>query len=268
MKNPSVSIITPSYEQGEYLEDNLQSVRDQSAQDIEHIVVDGGSTDETVELLQKYSQQYNLEWISESDRGQSDAINKGIQRASGEWICWINSDDYLLNNAIDSFMRVESRQESSDVIYGDFIFVDKDGNKTGKKYNTQPSPFVHKHYYQFTGNHCTFFRKGVLDELGGVNEMLDYTMDTELFWRILVGNYRLTHVPVFFGARRLHEQAKTTGDLSEKQQDEIEYLKQQYSYSLFESCIPDKALTYMAFGLQALLHLQEGRPEALPHMVK
>jgi hypothetical protein len=83
-----------------------------------------------------------------------------------------------------------------------------------------------------------------------------------------VGNYRLTHVPVFFGARRLHEQAKTTGDLSEKHQQEIEHLNKEYSYSIFESYMPDRVLTYIAFGFQAVFHLLDSRPEALINMLK
>ncbi|WP_170095663.1 glycosyltransferase family 2 protein [Haloarcula argentinensis] len=266
MSDGDITVVTPSYEQADYLGDNLQSVMNQSGMPVEHIVIDGGSTDETVEILESYEDQYNLKWISEPDNGQSEAINKGIEMATGEWIYWVNSDDYLLDGAISRFAEHITAHPSSDVIYGDFFFVDADGNEVGRKYNTNPSEFVHKHYYQFTGNHCTLIRQSVFEEVGMLNEDLDYTMDTEFFWRILRADLELVRINEFFGARRLHEGAKTTGEPSGERQAEIKGLRNSYPASPIETILPQKLLTAIAFSLQALYHVSNGRPNAVRHM--
>jgi len=266
MSAPLVTVVTPSYNQAEFLEDTLVSVLEQSGPPVEHVVVDGGSTDGSVDLLEAYEDRYDLRWVSESDEGQSDAVNKGIEMATGEWLCWINSDDYLLPGAIESFADARAAHPESDFIYGDFVFVDADGNEIGKKYNTKPSKFVHKYWYQFTGNHSSFFKREVMDALGGVDEDYDYAMDTDLFWRLLETDFTLTHVPVFFGARRLHEAAKTTGEPPAERRQEIARLEADYPTSAIESVVPKPILSGAAMGLQSLYHLTDGRPEALAHL--
>jgi glycosyltransferase involved in cell wall biosynthesis len=266
MSRFSVSVVTPSFEQAEFLEDNLQSVLNQSGADVEHIVVDGGSTDGTVELLEAYEDRYDLQWVSEPDDGQSDAINKGIEMATGDWICWVNSDDYLLPGAMETLAGALEDRPSAGVVYGDYLFVDAEGNEIGRKYSTPPSRFVHKHYYQFTGNHSMFIRRDTLESLGGVDEDLAYVMDTELLWRLLIADLELVQVQSFIGARRLHEAAKTTGTPPAERLAEIRELESRYGLSLIERVVPDKALAAMGLCLQATYHLLDGRPEALRYI--
>ncbi|WP_254279253.1 glycosyltransferase family 2 protein [Haloarcula marina] len=267
MSGPLVSVVTPSYEQAEFLEDNLRSVMEQTGPSVEHVVVDGGSTDGSVDILESYEDEYDLRWVSEPDDGQSDALNKGIEMATGRWLCWVNSDDYLLPGALEAFAEARRQNADCDVIYGDFVFVDAEGREIGRKYNTCPSRFVHKHYYQFTGNHSTFFRRGVLESVGGIDESLHYTMDTELFWRLLEADLEMTHVPGFLGARRLHEAAKTTGEPPAERLAEIRALKSGYDYTALERALPDKLLTAVAVALQGTYHTLDGRPEAIRHML-
>ena len=99
---PLVSIVTPSYNQGKFIEDTILSVKNQNYSNIEHIVVDAGSTDNTVEILKKYEDSYNMRWISEPDEGQSDAIDKGFKMAKGTILTWLNSDDYYLHDQVIS----------------------------------------------------------------------------------------------------------------------------------------------------------------------
>jgi len=266
MTDPEISVITPSYQQAEFLEDNLRSVESQSGPSAEHIVVDGGSTDSSVDILRDYENDYNLRWISEPDDGQSDALNKGIEMAEGDWLIWVNSDDYLLDGAFENFANSLESNPSCDVIYGDFIFVNAEGAEVGRKYNTRASKFIHKYYYQFTGNHGTFFRRGVLNSIGGIDESYDYVMDTELFWRVLEADLDLVHVKSFFAARRLHEDAKTTGPPPEERIAEIERLSNQYPSTKFERVFPRPILTAMAAVLQACYHLIDSRPQAIKHM--
>ena len=101
---PLVSIVTPSYNQGKFIEDTILSVKNQSYPNIEHIVVDAGSTDGTLKILRKYEKEYNLKWVSEPDEGQSDAVNKGFEMAKGEIVDWINSDDVYFDTMTISYV--------------------------------------------------------------------------------------------------------------------------------------------------------------------
>lgn len=208
---PLVSVVTPSYNQKEFLAENIESVKNQSMDDVEHVVIDGGSEDGTVDVLRREEENYNLKWVSEADRGQSHAINKGIEMADGEWIIWLNSDDYLLPRSLAKAST--NLSDDHDVVYGDFIFVDEHKNEVFKQYNTIPSKRVERYWTRFAGNHCTFFRKKLLNEIGGVDESLEYTMDVDLFWRVLHARStdKFHHFPHFVGARRLHAEAKTVG---------------------------------------------------------
>ncbi len=160
-------------------------------------------------ILEKYENDYNIRWISEEDRGQSHAINKGIEMANGEWIGWLNSDDYYLENKFNYIVEKINKKSDLDIIYGDFKFVDENKKLISKRYNTLPSKLIHLYWGPFIGNHCTLFKKSVFDKVGLFDESLDYTMDVDLFWKILDRNFNLFHVPQFIGVRRLHSGAKT-----------------------------------------------------------
>lgn len=261
-----LSVVTPSYEQAEFLSDNLESVKEQSGASVEHIVIDGGSNDGTVDLLRQYEDHYDLQWVSEPDDGQSHAINKGLEMASGEWICWVNSDDYLLPGALESFVRSADKHRKSNLIYGDYIFVDKAGNTIGRRYSSRPSKFVHKHYYQFTSNHSLIIKRETLRSIGGVDEDLDYVMDTELLWRLLNEDLDMARIDCFVGARRLHEAAKTTGEPPTKRRKEIQELRtKRYRLSKVERKTPSKLLAIIGLIMVLIYHVLDGRPEAIKH---
>jgi len=240
---------------------------DQSGAEVEHVVVDGGSTDGTVELLETYEGRYDLRWVSEQDNGQSDAINKGVEMASGEWILWVNSDDYLLPGAIETLVKAAADQPGADVIYGDYLFVDAAGDEIGRKYSIPPSRFVHKHYYQFTGNHSLAIKRNTMRSLGGVGEKLEYVMDTAFLWKLLNADLDFVRVKAFIGARRLHEAAKTTGEPPPERLAEIRELKSRYELPLFEKILPDSLLAATAIGIQGWYHILDGRPEALRYLL-
>lgn len=252
MTSPLLSVVTPSYNQAEFLHDNIQSILQQSHDDVEHIVVDGESTDTTLDILREYESEYNLRWVSEPDRGQSHALNKGIEMARGEWIGWLNVDDYYLPGAFDALRTALDTRDRPDVVYGDLLFVDRDGNELSRRYHTTPSMFVQRHWTLSTANHCSFFRADLFDRVGTFDESKSYTMDEDFFWRLLRNDVRWAHVPALLGARRMHKAAKTNVDrtvMLEEMQREAPHI---------ERFIPDPALCLAAVGLKSAQILAEG----------
>lgn len=207
MSQPLVSVVTPSYNQAEFLGDNIDSVERQRYSNLEHIVVDGESDDGTVDLLKSREDEYNLSWTSEPDNGQSDAINKGFDRADGDIVGWLNSDDVYfevdtISKVVDYFDRT-----GADVLYGELCYVDSASTIRG--IDVRPDfDSDELAYRSLIGQPAAFFRSEVLDE-----EQLDrefhYTMDWE-FWIRLSKRFEFHHVPWVFAGFRRHEDQKTT----------------------------------------------------------
>ena len=152
-----VSIVTPSYNQARYLEATIQSVLVQDYPRTEYIVVDGASTDSSVEIIKKY-QSHLTYWISEKDNGQADAINKGLARASGEILAWLNSDDYYLPNTISAAVKVFEENPDVVMLYGDMLAVDEDG-KTINLLRYRQLSLEDLLCFQIIGQPAVFFRR-------------------------------------------------------------------------------------------------------------
>jgi glycosyltransferase involved in cell wall biosynthesis len=127
-----ISIITPSFNQGKFIEETIQSVFSQEYTNLEYIIIDGNSTDNSIDIIQKYSEQLSY-WISEKDHGQAAAINKGFNIASGDIIGWLNSDDILLPGALDKISNAFISHPDIDVVYGDYFFIDENSKILLKK---------------------------------------------------------------------------------------------------------------------------------------
>jgi glycosyltransferase involved in cell wall biosynthesis len=211
-KRPKISVVTPSYNQGEHLPDLLESIQRQEVDSFEHVVVDNESTDRTNEVLGGLPDDYPLRLIQELDEGQSDAVNKGIRAARGEWVAWQNADDFFLPGAFCTVLEATRQRPEADVIYGDVRIVDAGGERKGQLVNTRPSWFVLKYWSMFVNNQAAFFRRGLLEDLGGLSKDHDLTMDTELVARLLrADDVTFHHVPETLGAYRQHAEAKTFG---------------------------------------------------------
>ncbi|MFC1495134.1 glycosyltransferase family 2 protein [Thermodesulfobacteriota bacterium] len=182
---PRICIVTPSYNQGQFIEETIRSVLLQGYPDLEYIVMDGGSTDNTVEVIRKYEPWLSY-WVSESDRGQAAAINKGWRLATGEILGWLNSDDCYFLSAFQKVANAFIRDENIRVLAGEGILINTDGKQIAAKpaYSFDPvALLVHSQPLQPT----TFYRKSVLSEVGFLNENLHYAMDREFFLRL--GNH-------------------------------------------------------------------------------
>lgn len=208
---PRISIVTPSYNQGRYLGELIESVVAQRDPNFEHIVMDGGSTDETVAVLKRSP---HVIWRSEKDAGQSDAVCKALAMATGEIVGWINSDDFYYPGAFAAAREAFARDPALDVVSGDYRFVDANGRILRERREVAFDRGVYLYAGKSTlGNGAAFFRKAVLDRHGGPRRDLHHSMDFELFLRVSA-TVKFGHVRQCLASYRLHEESKTTKDLA------------------------------------------------------
>lgn len=204
--SPLVSIVTPSFNQAEFIEMTMQSVLRQDYSPLEYIVVDGGSTDGSVEVIRKYAPQLEY-WISEPDRGQVEAINKGLRRANGEIVAWINSDDMYVAGAIGQAVEALVTNPQVGMVYGDGIMVDG-RNKLLDLHRYRTYDALDLLCFQVLLQPTVFMQKEVLDHVGLLSDEYHMVLDHDLWIRIAVEK-PLLHVPSFWAVERTHEQAKT-----------------------------------------------------------
>ncbi|QAU12262.1 glycosyltransferase [Halorubrum sp. BOL3-1] len=208
MGSRKVSVVTPSYNQAGYLPDNLQSIDSQSHDSVEHLILDGGSDDGTAEIIENYADDADHEvwWRSESDDGQSAAINEGFDRASGDIVGWLNSDDVYFDTTTLSRVERWFSRTDADVIYGDLAYVDSHSQVT--EIDVRPEFDREKLAYRIViGQPATFFRSYVVKS-EQLDEDLDYCMDYE-FWIRLSRKYDVRHVRDVLAGFRRHEAQKT-----------------------------------------------------------
>jgi glycosyltransferase involved in cell wall biosynthesis len=244
---PVLSIITPSYEQGAFIEDNIRSVCQADVPDLEHIVVDGGSSDETVAILEAHEDEYDLRWVSEPDRGQVHAINKGVRMASGDWIGWQNSDDYYTDQGLLAVYRRVTDDPDLELVYGDLQFVDEAGNPIGSRRHGPASTFIQRHLQHFTANHTTFVRDSLAEQIYPLSEDYNYAMDVEWFWKLLNSDPTSAHLPEWIACHRVHDAAKTNASRTKQIQQENAIQQRLDEPFAIETLLPDRLLTYLAY---------------------
>jgi len=207
-----VSIITPSYNQAPYLEQTIQSVLEQDYPRIEYIVVDGGSTDNSAEIIQKYADRLAY-WISEKDSGQAEAINKGFARANGEIVAWLNSDDYYMIHTVSFAVRCFEQNPDVVMVYGDMLAVDENGQIINVLKYKQLS-LEDLLCFQILGQPSVFFRRSALEKTGLLEPTFHYMLDHHL-WIRLAQQGGILHVPQVWSAARYHPLAKNRARAAE-----------------------------------------------------
>jgi len=205
-KLPLITIVTPSFNQGHFLEATIQSVLRQDYPHIEYIIIDGGSTDGSVAIIKKY-EKHVAYWISEPDSGQSNAINKGFAKATGEILAWLNSDDVLMPSAVGIAAHYLTRHSANGVVYGDRLHIDAKGNIIGINQCPSHNTSMFKRKYTLP-QETVFFRKEVFEKVGGLDESLHFAMDFDL-WCKMSKVTKMMHIPFFLGCFREHETAKS-----------------------------------------------------------
>lgn len=205
---PRITVVTPSYNQGEFLEATLRSVLDQGYPNLEYIVMDGGSTDGSVAIIEKYAPQLAY-WRSGPDGGQADAIGTGFERATGDVLCWLNSDDLLLPGSlahVGAFFRDHPRAQ---FLSGNRIVIDASGREIGRE--VWPARLWHSHWSlgQSLAQECCFWRRSLYDRVGGIDRSRFFIMDWDLFYRMWRAT-RFHKTSAFLGCFRVHEEAKNS----------------------------------------------------------
>ncbi len=203
---PLITIITPSYNQGNYIEDTILSVLNQDYPNLEYIIIDGGSTDQTVDILKKYSDRISY-WVSEKDRGQSHAINKGFERATGEIINWINSDDQLMPGTLHKLAALFNADPELMMVHGRIEYF----GETRPYYSVNlPAKDLDTRYISHIcmPQPATFYRRQLLLEQGLLDESLHFSMDTDLFVRAGL-HYKIRQSDEVYARFRLHSASKS-----------------------------------------------------------
>lgn len=211
-----VSIVTASFNQGCFIRDCIESVKSQTGVEWEHIVQDAGSTDETLAVLKEYP---HLKWVSEKDQGMSDGINRGFRKATGDWVMWLNTDDYLLPGALARLAAFAGQHPEADVIYGDTDFVDATGKLLRHKREHAFYFNILLYYGCYIQSTATFIRRRVLEAGHLLNIDYRVCMDFEYYVRLSRLGYRFAHLPVSLAAFRWHA-TNTSAVQSQRRREE------------------------------------------------
>lgn len=204
---PLVTVVTPSFNQAGFLEETIHSVLNQTYPNVEYIIIDGGSSDGSLEIIKKYASRL-ANWISEKDRGQTDAINKGFALAKGEVLAWLNSDDSLLPNAIEEAVSYLSEHPDTGMVYGDANYIDKKSKVIGKFPSAETDLIRLRRGFVHIPQQASFFRKSLWEQVGPLDPEFFFAMDYDL-WVRLAERSELKYLPRTWANFRLHADAKT-----------------------------------------------------------
>lgn len=258
---PLVSIVIPSLNQAAYLELTILSVLGQDYPHLEAIVVDGGSTDGSADIIKSYAPRLAW-WVSEKDAGQADAINKGMARAKGEIVAWLNSDDFLLPGAVRAAVRTFERHPEVNLVYADMLAVDERG-QTINILRYHQLALEDLLCFQIIGQPAVFMRRAAFERAGGLDPSYHFLLDHHLWIRIAAQG-RILHVPQTWAAARYHPAAKNRAQASEFGREAfriLEWAKTQSDLSYLLTPIAHRALA-SAHRVDARYLLDGSQPAA------
>ncbi|OGP12532.1 MAG: hypothetical protein A2052_00045 [Deltaproteobacteria bacterium GWA2_54_12] len=231
-KWPRITVITPSYNQGIFIKETIDSVLSQGYPDLEYLVIDGGSTDDTIDILKSY--EGRLKWVSEKDKGQSDAINKGIRRATGEIIAYLNSDDLYEKGALEKAARYFTSHPESIWMTGQCRIIDIGGAEVRAAITAYKNFLLSRYSYNillvtnFVSQPATFIRRQAFSEFGLFDESQHRVMDYD-FWLRLGHKHPPGIVDDYLASFRVHPGSKTSSSFKYTFKEELEVARRHTS---------------------------------------
>jgi glycosyltransferase involved in cell wall biosynthesis len=244
---PKISIVTPSYNQAEFLERTILSMLNQNYPNLEYIIIDGKSTDDSTKVIKKY-EKFLTFWVSEEDEGQSHAINKGLSRAKGEIVAYLNSDDIYLPGALEKVADFFKNNPKIDIVYGDYYIINEYDEiiKKKKEINFDYTMGCFIGFGLIIGQPATFIKRRVIEKVGYLNENLHFNMDAEYWFRCAQKGIRFKHIRHFLSGFRWHKESKTTASTHRialaRYKERIDLLEQTYNAVSISRIIPFKFL--------------------------
>lgn len=234
MYSPKISVVTPSYNQVAFLEQTLRSVLDQDYSNVEYLVIDGGSTDGSVDVIRRHASRLAY-WTSEADGGQADALARGFRRATGDVLCWLNSDDVLLPGALSRVADYFAKNPQAEALSGGAYYVDSFGRPLGGWFGTYTLGVQATHdrlrYYDQDGvfQQATFWKRSAYEAVGGIDDKLQFVMDHDLFVR-LASRRRFGRLPQLLACFRLHDDCKSNR-IQHVRREETAVLRRRYAFT-------------------------------------
>jgi glycosyltransferase involved in cell wall biosynthesis len=258
---PLITIVTPSFNQAQFLEKTIRSVLDQDYPYVEYIVIDGGSTDGSVDIIKKYEKNIAY-WVSEPDTGQSNAINKGFAKATGVIFAWINSDDLISPSAVTLAVHHLLSNPAIGAVYGDRLHIDAKDNVVGiRRLPSHDSAMFRRNFT--LPQETVFFRREIFEHVGGLDERLHFAMDFDL-WCKMNRVTHMRHIPAFMGYFREHDTAKSVVVNRSKESESLKYQREHEEVyrSHFGASLPSPAKMHWYRFRRRLSLLIEQRSDA------
>lgn len=256
---PKISIITPSFNQVGYLERTIRSVLDQNYPNLEYIIIDGGSTDGSIDIIRKYEQQLSY-WCSEPDGGQSAALNKGFRRTTGDIVGWLNSDDLYCPGTLFDVGRHFIQHSDTDVFYGSLYIVDAE-DRLLDAYWAGPFGILQRSYIFYVGlnfhQQTLFWRRELMNKTGLIDETLKFSMDRDFIIRMLMHG-RFAGKRGYLGVFRIHGEAKSSTILETSIEEDL-IIRQRYK-GYFPKIVGNASLNHILLRFIRFLNLMYDAP--------
>ncbi|MDQ6911325.1 MAG: glycosyltransferase [Verrucomicrobiota bacterium] len=247
---PRITVVTPSYNQGHFLGQTIESILSQKYPNLEYIIIDGGSNDDSVAIIKRYESELTF-WVSEPDAGQTDAINKGLRRATGEIVTWLNSDDLHFPETLAKIAGAFG-DSPVDVVYGDYALITHGGREFLRRYEIPFDLNIMLYGVNFIGQPSAFFSRSLLDRFGYLDPSYHYAMDHEFWIRLARGGASFRHIKHCLSKYRYHAGSKTV-DAREKFAAEMQRTREKYGKG--GSPLVQKARSYWARIKRQLIKL-------------